>query len=426
MILGNDRLARKRLRAGRKLSAASGREEKRITEKTRNLLDELDAPDRELADMLSRINEISATTAEEVRLIFGGTEFYTELGRRISEAREHIHIEFYIFSDDSRGQELLELLVAAAKRGVEVRLLLDGVGCLGTPARFFKPLREAGGQFAWFRTSSIRRWRWGFNLRNHRKLQIIDGRVAFVGGMNVGKEYAGEDPAVGPWHDIAVSLEGAAAGKLQAVFADDWYFATNEQLLAAKYYPRPATGARLLVQPMPDGPDAPEDPIEMSIVALLSAVKDRAWLTAGYFVPQEPLLTALKVCAARGVDVRMLISEKSDHPLLVEVGRSFYEELLAYGVKIYEFDAGVNHAKCALLDDRWVMVGSANFDIRSMRLNFELNVLMRDPETASRLERVLAADFQQGSKQIILETFRHRPFRQRMVERALRPLAPLL
>jgi cardiolipin synthase len=189
---------------------------------------------------------------------------------------------------------------------------------------------------------------------------------------------------------------------------------------------RPQTDAKLLVQPMPDGPDSPEDPIEMSIVAMLGAVRDRAWLTAGYFVPQEPLLTALKVCAARGVDVRMLISEKSDHPLLVEVGRSFYEELLTYGVKIYEFDAGVNHAKCALLDDRWIMVGSANFDIRSMRLNFELNILMRDPENAARLERVLAADFQQGSKQIMLETFRHRPFRQRLVERALRPFAPLL
>jgi cardiolipin synthase len=426
MLLGNDRLARKRLRAGRKLSAASGREERRITEKTRELLDSLDTPERELADLLSRINEIAATSAEEVRLLFGGTEFYAELGRRIAEAKEHVHIEFYIFRDDDRGLEILGLLVDAAKRGVEVRVLLDGIGCLGTPGRFFRPLRKAGGKFAWFRTSSIRQWRWGVNLRNHRKLQIIDGRVAFVGGMNVGREYAGEDPAIGTWHDIAVSIEGAAAGKLQAVFADDWYFATNEQLLGAHYYPRPQTGARLLVQPMPDGPDSPEDPIEMSIVAMLSAVRDRAWLTAGYFVPQEPLLTALKVCAARGVDVRMLISEKSDHPLLVEVGRSFYEELLTHGVKIYEFDAGVNHAKCALLDDRWVMVGSANFDIRSMRLNFELNVLMRDPENAARLERVLAADFQQGSKQIILETFQRRPFRQRFVERALRPFAPLL
>jgi cardiolipin synthase len=122
----------------------------------------------------------------------------------------------------------------------------------------------------------------------------------------------------------------------------------------------------------------------------------------------------------------MLISEKSDHPLLVDVGRSFYEELLRYGVKIYEFDTGVNHAKCALLDDRWVMVGSANFDIRSMRLNFELNILMRDPELAARLERTLAADFQQGSKQIVLDTFLKRPFRHRLRERALRPFAPLL
>ncbi len=235
-----------------------------------------------------------------------------------------------------------------------------------------------GGKFAWFRTAHPLRNRWTFNLRNHRKLQIIDGRYAFVGGMNMGREYAGEDPQVGAWRDVQIEVTGPAAKKLQMVFADDWYFATEEKLLDARYYPKPTRPQRVLVQAMPDGPDSYEDPIQMTIDAMLHWAKKRVWLTAGYFVPNEPLLTALKVAAARGVDVRLLVSEKSDHPMLIHIGRSYYEELLRLGVKIYEYDKGVNHAKVVLVDDDWLMVGSANFDIRSMRLNFELNLLLRD------------------------------------------------
>jgi cardiolipin synthase A/B len=426
LVFGTDRLVRKRLRAGREMSAATARGEKQITPKTRALMDDLAPAERDTVELLSRLNDVSVTSAEDVRLLFGGADFYAELIRQVEEAKDHVHIEFFIYRKDERGQQMLDALVAAAKRGVEVRLLVDPMGSLGTPARYFRPLVAAGGKFAWFRTSQFFKLRWYINLRNHRKLQIIDARVAFVGGMNLGREYAGEDPSVGPWHDISTVIEGAAASKLQAVFADDWYFATGEKLLASKYYLHHSIGARFLVQPMPDGPDAADDPIQMSIVAMLGAVRDRAWLTAGYFVPQEPLLTALSVAAERGVDVRLLISEKTDHPYLVQIGRSYYEELLRHGVKIYEFDAAVNHSKCALFDDDWLMVGSANFDIRSMRLNFELNVLVRDRECASRLERALHGDFTAGSKQIVLEEFARRPFRQRLIESTLRPLAPLL
>lgn len=425
LVFGENRLARKRLRAGRQMAAESGRGEKQVTEKTRALLAELQPLELEAAELLSRINEISVTTAEEVRLLVGGADFYAALGRAIDGAQQHVHLECYIFRDDARGREILDHLVAAARRGVEVRVLLDGVGCLGTPTRFFRPLVEAGGKFAWFRTSRFLRLRWHINLRNHRKLQIIDGRTAFVGGMNIGREYAGEDPSVGPWRDFTLELRGAVAGKVQAVFADDWFFVTGEKLLDSRFYPRLTSGARMLVQPSPDGPDSPEDPIQMSIVAMLSLARKRAWLTCGYFVPFEPLLTALKLAAERGVDVRLLVAEKTDHPFLVRVGRSYYEELLVHGVKIYEFDVAVSHAKCALLDRQWLMVGSANFDIRSMRLNFELNTIMRDADTAAHLERELTGDFA-AAHQIDLEQFRRRPFRQRAFESLVRPLAPLL
>jgi cardiolipin synthase len=321
---------------------------------------------------------------------------------------------------------MLTHLVAAARRGVEVRVLLDQIGSLGLRRSFFHPLIEAGGKFAWFRTAHPLRNRWTFNLRNHRKLQIIDGRIAFVGGMNMAREYAGEDPEIGPWRDVQIELTGGAAKKLQMVFADDWFFATEEKLLAPCYYPRAGGPQSILVQSLPDGPDSPDDPIQMSIVFMLNAARSRVWLTAGYFVPKEPLLTALQLAAARGVDVRLLVSEKSDHPMLINVGRSYYEELLRFGVKIYEYEAGINHAKVGLIDDEWLMVGSANFDVRSMRLNFELNTLIRDRDRAAELEAVLRHDFDIDSHRIVLEEFLRRPWSQRFKESLLRPLAPLL
>jgi cardiolipin synthase len=316
--------------------------------------------------------------------------------------------------------------VAAARRGVEVRVLLDQIGSLGLTRRFFRPLEEAGGKFAWFRTAHPFRNQWTFNLRNHRKLQIIDGRHAFVGGMNMAREYAGEDPKIGRWRDLQLEVTGAAAKKLQMIFADDWFFATEEKLLDPRYYPESEGEQKVLVQSLPDGPDNGADPIQMSIVAMLHAAQERVWLTAGYFVPNEPLLTSLNVAAARGIDVRLLVSAKTDHPMLVKVGRSYYEELLRFGVKIYEYEKGLNHGKVALIDRDWLMVGSANFDIRSMRLNFELNVLVRDPERAAELHKVLQQDFEQDSTCIDLEEFQKRSWRERLLESMVRPLAPLL
>ena len=311
-------------------------------------------------------------------------------------------------------------------RGVEVRLLVDPVGSFGMRRSHFAPLTKAGGKFAWFRTAHPLRNRWTFTLRNHRKLQIIDCEHCFVGGMNMGREYAGEDPKVGPWRDLQIEITGGAARKFQMVFADDWFFATQEKLLAPEYYPPPDCRQTLLVQPMTDGPDGPDDPIEMSIVSMLNSARHRVWLTAGYFGPNEPLLSALQLAAARGVDVRMLVAGKSDHPYLVNIGRSYYEELLRYGVKIYEYEAGINHAKVALVDEEWFMIGSANLDVRSMRLNFELNAFVRDPKTAGDLEQLLTNDFEKNSQRIDEKEFLQRSRWERFRESLVRPLAPLV
>ena len=425
-IFGTDRLVRQKLRATREMDAAGGREERRVSVDTRAAVADLPESERESVAWLSKINEYAISCAEETRLLVDGGEFFAALAQRIDEAQHHVHIEFYIWRNDARANAMLDRLVAAAKRGVEVRLLVDPIGSFGLRRSHFARLTEAGGKFAWFRTAHPLRNRWTFTLRNHRKLQIIDCGRCFVGGMNMGREYAGEDPKVGPWRDVQIEITGGAARKYQMIFADDWFFATQEKLIARKYYTQPKCAQNLLVQPMTDGPDGPDDPIQMSIVAMLNSARQRAWLTAGYFGPNEPLLTALQLAAARGVDVRMLVAGKSDHPMLVNVGRSYYEELLRYGVKIYEYEAGINHAKVALIDEEWLMVGSANLDVRSMRLNFELNALVRDPATAAHLERVLSKDFKESSRQIIAEEFVRRSRWDRFKESLVRPLAPLV
>ncbi len=425
LIFGTDRLVRQRLRARRELDASGAREERRVSAGTKAAAAQLPEAERRSVELLSRLNEYAISSADETRLLVDGGNFFAALGERIDEAKHHVHVEFYIWQKDARAEAMLDRLVAAARRGVEVRLLLDPIGCFPMRRSHFARLLEAGGKFAWFRTAHPLRNQWTFTLRNHRKLQIIDGRHCFVGGMNMGREYAGEDPAVGAWRDLQIEITGGATRKFQMVFADDWFFATKEKLLAPKYYPPPDGEQTLLVQPMIDGPDGPDDPVEMSLVFMLNIARQRVWLTAGYFGPNEPLLTALQLSAQRGVDVRMLVAGKSDHPLLVNIGRSYYEELLRYGVKIYEYETGINHAKVALVDEEWLMVGSANLDVRSMRLNFELNALVRDPPTAAHLERVLSADFD-SSRRIDAKEFSQRSRVQRWKESLVRPLAPLI
>ncbi len=426
-LLGSDRMAKKHLRKREEISAPrSGMEKECSAEpEAESLIARCGERDRQLIGLLGRINLAPTSQVESARLLVDTTRFYPALIEAIEEAKHHAHAQFFVFHNDAYGRKILAALTRASQRGVETRLLLDQIGCSDTKDEMFTEYQAAGGHFAWFRTISPFKNRWVVNLRNHRKIQVIDGRVGFIGGMNVGREYAGEDPKLGSWRDVQIELRGAAVAAMQQVFAEDWLYATDLKLEGERYYPEYGE-ARDLVQIMSDGPDVREDPIQMSMVALLSSARKRLWVTAGYFVPNEPLLTALKMAAARGIDVRLLISEKSDHPWLVQVGRSYYEELLEFGVRIFEYSKGMNHSKVALCDDHWSMVGSANFDIRSMHLNFEANALIRSEEIARELEKVLTDDLENDSDEIDLAEFRRRPFSQRVRESLLRPLAPLL
>jgi cardiolipin synthase len=425
---GTDRLKRRRLRRRNIFSARTTRKNApacTTDATTDRLLGNLATRDRQFFQLLSRINQLPLSSSENLRILRDASEFYGALEKAIHGARHHIHLEFYIWNPDETGGRFLTALSAAARRGVEVRLLLDGVGSHAFSEDLLTELRAAGGRFSWFQSLDPRRKRFFLNLRNHRKLQIIDGTAGFVGGMNIGREYEGLDPELGHWRDVQIEVDGPVVAELQDVFADDWFFATDEKITLPAYFPVPDGHARHPVHVVLGGPDRRNEPISKSIVSLLNEASERVWIATGYFVPDDVILAALELAASRGVDVRLLISEKNDHPWLVVVGRSYYGQLLAAGVRIFEYSAGINHAKVMLTDSRWGMVGSANLDYRSMRLNFELNILFNSAERNAELARILDHDFK-VSQEIDLQVFSRRPFRKRLAEAALRPLSPML
>lgn len=373
---------------------------------------------------LSVINQIPLSSVSHVRVLVDARTFYPALLERIESAEHHIHIEFFIWRGDGEGARFLAALTQAANRGVEVRLLLDQMGCFMLKADFFKPLVDAGGKFSWFYSLPLNRHLRFVNLRNHRKLQIIDGQSAFVGGMNLGKEYLGEADWPKVWRDIQVEVEGSAVDLLHDVFATDWHFATGEKLQSEKYCRRKKAGPHPC-QIIAGGPDLPREPVPKSLVSILNSATKRVWISTGYFLPDTLLLSALQICGSRGVDVRLIISKVTDHPWLLQVGRSFYPDILKFGVRVYEYDKGVNHAKTVLMDEGWFSIGSANFDNRSMRLNFELNLFIHCPAEAGVVEAMMLEDFSK-SHEITYDPGRKISFLQRLGEAALRPLAPLL
>ena len=419
-LLGSDRMQRKRLRNRRRHSLKAPR---RIRAGKAATPDPGPEVERNLVETLSALNLQPSSSAEGVDLLSDGAAFYDALETAIAGARETVHIEFFIWRDDEQGARFRRLLADAARRGVRVRLLLDEMGCSRLSRAYFRELLAAGGAFSWFGNVHPLRNRWTFGLRNHRKLQIVDGRAAFVGGMNLGREHLGLDPARGRWRDLQVRVEGPVVRALENTFADDWFFATDEKIPA----PAPFAGpeAAITVQVVEDGPDNRQHPMALSLEALIGHARRRLWIASGYFLPTQSLLDALKLAAARGVEVRVLVSEKSDHFYVVEAGRSFYEEMLRYGIRVYEFHKDVNHAKVVLVDDKWTSVGSANFDNRSMYLNFELNLVFHDPGTAARAAALLDG-YYRHAEEIGLDRWLKRPFHRRLRESLFRPFGPVL
>jgi cardiolipin synthase len=351
--------------------------------------------DRDLSRMTTRLTDAPILGGNSIVVFHDPDQAAGEMLHAIETARKQVHFLVYQFKSDESGVEFRDHLAAAARRGVRVRLLIDDVGSLFTKKSFFAPVLDAGGELAVFLPVNPLRGLYHANLRNHRKILVIDESVAFTGGLNVGDEYGGlRKRLFGPWRDTHLCIRGPAVVALQEVFLEDWYFTTRREPGDDEQFPEPGPAGHVLVHVVPSGPDLDWEAIHHAIFALITKSSDHVFVTTPYFVPDRAMLVALATAAMRGVDVRLLLPGRSDHALVKAAGRYHYAELLKSGVRIYEYQKGILHAKTVTVDGRWSTIGSANLDLRSFRLNFELNIIAHGADCAGTLRDMFIRDLQ--------------------------------
>lgn len=385
---------------------------------------EFPAEDRQVLELARRISEYTVTSHNHLEILADPHEAFQAMQAAIEEAKKFIHLEYYIIQSDEVTRLLFDSLARAAKRGVEVRVLYDALGSVWLKRIFLNRLTKQGAKVAGFLPFSLVPRRLNLNFRNHRKILIIDGKTAFTGGSNIGREYLGRKFDK-QWHDYAVKVAGPVCSQLQDVFAKDWHFTTQEDLFLPEYYPASPREGATAIQVLESGPDSTFLALHQAIFLALNTAREEILLTTPYFVPDPSIWTSLMVAALRGVKVKILLPLKSDAWLVQYAARSFYDNLLKAGVEIYEYRPRILHAKLMVIDGKWTMVGSANMDIRSFRLNFELNLLAYGPEMANQAKAIFAKDLQ-SSDRVELEKFLDRPIGQQMLENACRLLSPIL
>jgi len=366
------------------------------------------------------------TEGNRITILTDADEAYPRLFAALRSAKRTIDIEYYIFRDDATGMQVLNILKERAKSGVTVRLLVDGMGSFGLGRRQFPELRAAGVSCHYFFPLITLFYFLKANYRDHRKIVVIDGEVAYTGGINIGDEYLGKSSR-GNWRDTSVELRGPAASQLTEVFEESWDLTTGD---------KPTRGSRThalsapedgkhLIDVVPSGPANGWKAIHQQYLALIQGAAQRIRIQTPYFIPDESLVSALTLAALRGVEVEIMIPRYPDWPYLRWVAHTYLEDLLRAGVRIYEFETGFLHTKAFIVDDTVASLGTCNVDIRSLRLDFEVNILLSSPEAV----RHLTEDFERdlvSCKEIAYKTFIERSLLQRTLESIARLISPLL
>ena len=378
---------------------------------------------RETIFLLLQNNRAFLTGGNRVDLYTRGKDKFDALFAAIRGARHHIHLEYFVINNDELGRAVVHALAEKAREGVEVRLLFDAMGTRagGGSRKAFSELTDAGGEIGVFFPSVYR-----VNYRNHRKIAVIDGTVGFIGGFNIGDDYLGKGP-LGPWRDTAFRITGRAVQLLQLRFFLDWHYVTGEYPgpgPRSQYFPDPGDRGTTPVQIVSGGPDTRWNPIKEGYIKLINSARESVYIQTPYFVPDDSVTDALRIAALSGVDVRVMIPCKPDHPFVYWASLSFIGDLLDAGVRAYTYDDGFLHAKTIVVDGKAGSVGSANWDVRSFRLNFEANAFFYDAAVGAELARAFEEDLV-VSTEITLESYRARPRRVRMKESVSRLFSPL-
>jgi cardiolipin synthase len=382
---------------------------------------EVRVPEYEALEQLCNSHFVRGNATE---LLIDGAATFDSICAGIAEARDYVIAQFYMIHDDGLGRRFADCLAERARAGVRVFLLYDEIGSYGLPPLYVDRLRAAGVRVSGFKTTQGFRNRFQLNFRNHRKIVIVDGIAGWVGGHNVGDEYLGLDPKMSPWRDTHVKLEGPAVIQLQMAAVADWFWATRE-LPDLCWEARPAEHGNRTAMVIPSAPTQRLEVAGLMFVTLINAAQRRVWITAPYFVPDESVMRALKLAALRGADVRVVLPGQSDNLLVSLAAYHYVEELRELGIRFYEFRPGFLHQKVMLVDDEVGVVGTANFDNRSFRLNFEVTAVVADATFVTEMAMMLEADFAR-CEVLDPSSLRQRPFFWRLGVRLARLVSPVL
>ncbi|WP_058486993.1 cardiolipin synthase [Defluviitalea phaphyphila] len=366
------------------------------------------------------------TQDNKVKIYYNGNDKFKDMIKDIEEAKDFIHLEYYIIRNDNLGKKIINILAKKAKEGVEVKFLYDGMGCIWLPKNFFKPLIKAGGSTSCFFPPFVPYINLRVNYRNHRKICIIDGKIAYLGGINIGDEYLGLSKKMGFWRDTHIKIEGSAVDSLELRFLLDWRFSTKTSYnIDQKYFPPKNVNGNTGIQIVSSGPDSQTSCIKNGFLKMINLSKKRIYIHTPYLIPDDSLLEALKIATLSGIDVRIIIPNKPDHMFVYWASLSYVGELIKAGVRCYTYEKGFIHSKMLLVDDAVSTIGTANFDIRSFKMNFEVNAFIYDKEINKKLGEQFLKDLE-DSKEITEEIYNKRSNIIRFKESVSRLLSPML
>lgn len=375
-------------------------------------------------DAVERLAKMPFLTGNQPELLIDGAQSFASMFAGIRAAEAYVLVQFYIVRDDELGRQLQQLLIDKARAGVKVYFLYDEIGSYRLPHQYIRLLRTAGVDIRPFQSTKGPGNRFQLNFRNHRKIVIADGQFGWLGGLNVGDEYLGQDPRYGAWRDTHLKLTGPAVQALQLSFVEDWFWSTDS-LPALQWQAQAAAKGDAAVLILPSGPADRFETASLLIQHAIHSAKHRFWISSPYFVPDEGTLAALKLAALRGVDVRVLIPERTDNVLVTHAAYAFIGPLLDAGVSIYRYQQGFLHAKSFIVDQQLAAVGTINLDNRSFRLNFEITALVLDDTFVQNLAAQFQHDFAR-SRQMNLTELQAQPWWHRVFARAAHLLAPIL
>ncbi|MFP4697180.1 MAG: cardiolipin synthase [Eubacteriales bacterium] len=429
LFLGQD-LRRKKLFKVKEIEDEVNRIIRRQEEKIfRNEFKSMDPLFQEFRDMIMFnlvSNSAIYTGDNEIDIFTNGDNKFDALIDSINNAKSFIHMQYYIFRNDELSKRICDALCKKAEEGIEVRILYDGMGCIRLRKRFWKNLLKCGVKVAEFFPPYLPKINLRLNFRNHRKIVVIDGYQGFVGGFNIGKEYIGKSKKFGHWRDTHIKIVGSAVDSLQMRFLLDWHYASRENLIRYdKYFPTKVLAGKNGVQIVSSGPDSKRQNIRNNYLKMIMKAKKNIYIQTPYFIPDDAIIEALKIAALSGIDVKVMIPDKPDHPFVYWASVSYIGELIDSGAKCYKYTNGFLHSKVILIDGLVSSVGTANLDIRSFRLNFEVNALIYNANTTEELEEIFLEDINK-STEITKYLYNKRSLVVKIKESISRLLSPVL